>query len=476
MGSLSAALLSASNSLDVLEQAIAVTQSNVSNASAPGYVTQTPLVSSSPLIPSEDVWGGVRSDGTQSARDQFAERSVWTANTDSGTASAQSKILQDIQSQFNVSGRSGIPGALSSLYAAFSAWSTTPSDPTAQQQVLNDAATVAEAFNNAATAISGIRSQTDQQIGSVVTQVNQIASQIAGLNSQIRSDPQDAGTDAQLYNSLEQMSNLIPIQVHIESDGTATVLAGGQVPVVIGETAESLSTGAASNAGQPNPTATPDVEILTQTGQDITGLITGGQLGGLLQVRNQTIPSLLGDGAQQGSLNQLAQAFADRVNTLLSSGQTSSGQPGTSLFAYTAGSATTVASSLAVNPAITASNLAAASVGPPAVANGVASELAQFANPQNAADTIGGTSFSEFYSGIASDLGSQASAASNAAQVQTQALAQAQSIRSQISGVSLNQQAAMLLEYQQAYQASAQVISVVNSTTQYLMSTMQQIE
>lgn len=483
MGSLSAALGSAANAMDVLEEAIAVTQSNVSNASSPGYVTQTLQIGSSSFSPTQDVWGGIRSEGEQSARDQFAEQTVWTANSQAGSSTQQSSMLQDLEGQLNVSGTSGIPGALSSLYSAFSAWSTTPSDSTTQQQVITSAQDLAQAFNQTDSNIASIRTQTDQQIGTTVTQVNQLASQIASINDQIRNgDSQDAGTQANLYNSLEQLSNLVPIQVQIESDGTATVLAAGQVPLVIGQTAETLSTGPGSTAGQANPGATPDTEITSSTGQDVTALITGGQLGGLLQFRNQTIPSLIGDGTQQGSLNQLAQSFADRVNTLLTSGQTSTGAAGVALFSYSANSATTVAGTLSVTSGITGSQLAASTVGQPgppavsAVANGIASELAQFSDPQNSSDTVGGISFSDYYANIATGIGDQASSASTAQQTQSQVLAQAQSMRSQISGVSLNQQAAQLLQYQDAYQAAAQVIQVVNSTTQYLMQVMQQVQ
>ena len=57
-----------------------------------------------------------------------------------------------------------------------------------------------------------------------------------------------------------------------------------------------------------------------------------------------------------------------------------------------------------------------------------------------------------------------------------QVVAQAQNMRAQISGVSLNQQAAQLLQFQDAYQAAAHVISVIDSTTQYFMAAMQQVQ
>ncbi len=85
------------------------------------------------------------------------------------------------------------------------------------------------------------------------------------------------------------------------------------------------------------------------------------------------MPAILGDGQQQGSLNQLAQTVADRVNTLLTGGQVSAGPPavsGVPLFTYNAATPTGIASSLSVSSTITGSQLAAISPGPPSVANG----------------------------------------------------------------------------------------------------------
>ncbi len=476
MGSLFAALGTASNALDVLEKAIGVTQNNVSNASTPGYVTQTLQLSASPFAPTENLWGGVEANGVQSSRDPYAEQAVWNANEQAGAASAESSSLSLLQNQFDVSGKTGIPRALSALYSAFSAWSSNPTDASAEQQVLTAAQGLAQSFNQAASSIAGIRAQTDQSTESTVTQVNQLAGQIASINAQIRSvGPGDAGTAAQLYSSLEQLSNLVPIQVQNESDGTVTVLMDGQVPLVIGGTQQALQVSFSNPPNAVNPNAAPDAQILSSGGQDVTALVTQGQLGGLLQVRNTTIPSLIGDGQQQGSLNQLAQAVADRVNGLLTAGQTASGTTGIPLFAYSSGSPTTIGGSLAVTN-ILASQLAAVDPGPPAIANGIASNLAQLANPQNAADMINGRSYTDYYGGIATNIGNQASSASSAQQLQSQLLTQAQNMRAQISGVSLNQQAALLLQFQEAYQASAQVISVINSTNQYLMQTMQQVQ
>jgi flagellar hook-associated protein 1 len=476
MGTVFSALGTAGNALDVLQQAIGVVQNNVANASTPGYVTQTLNLVARPFDASQHVWGGVIAGSIQSARSIFAEQSVWSANTQAGLATQQSASLSALENNFDVSGNSGITAGISGLSSAFSAWSANPTDATARQQVLTAAQTISQAFNQTYTNVQQLRSQTDQQLSSTVTQVNQLAGQIAAINGEIRQGGQnDAGLQTQLYNTLEDLSNLAPIQVQTQSDGTATVLLGGQAPLVIGQTANTLQVSYAAPAGAAYPGAAPDATLLSSSGQDVTQLAAGGQLGGLLQFRNQTLPSVLGDPSQQGSLNQLAQGLADSVNQLLTGGQVSAGPPpvsGMPLFTYTAGSPTAVASTLTVNPAIGAANLAAIDPATGA-ANGIANTLATLSTSQNPAYQINGLSYTDFYSTIASGIGTQASSASSAQMTQNQVLTQAQNVRAQVSGVSLNDQAATLLEYQESYQASAQVISTINLLTQSLLTMFQ---
>ena len=263
------------------------------------------------------------------------------------------------------------------------------------------------------------------------------------------------GLQAQLYNNLEQLSNLVNFSARTETDGSVTVLMNGQVPLVLGITQTSLSASSVNLSGA-GSSAAPGQQILTDSGQDVTSQIEGGQLGGLLQITNTVLPSIVGDSNQQGSLNQLAQGIADRINTLLTSGQTSSGAAGVPLFSYNAASPTSIAATLAVSPGVSASQLAPVDPGPPSVANGIADGLSQLQNPTKPADMLNGMSYTDFYSSIASNIGMLQSSAAQSEQTQTQVLTQAQSARSQLSGVSLNEQAAQLLQFQNAYQASAQ--------------------
>jgi flagellar hook-associated protein 1 FlgK len=471
MGSITSALLNASGAMDAMEKAMGVIQNNVVNAGTPGYVSQTLTLKASSFDPAQQLWGGVEAGTVLNSRSQYAEANVWNQNSALGSATQQASSLSALQNIFSISGDGGIPAALSSLYSAFSAWSNNPSDTTAQQQVLSAAQGAAQAFNQAATGTQQLEQQTDTQIQTSVAQINNLSAQIATYNGEIRTGgATDGGLQAQVYSTLESLSGLANVQVHQESDGTFTVLLDGQSPLVIGTTAQPLAVQYPSAPNSAYPGAAPSAHIVATDGSDITQQVTAGQLGGLLQFRNGDIPSVLGDESQQGSLNQLAQTIADRVNQLLQSGQTSSGASGTPLFSYSAGSPTNVAGSLALAANIIGTQLAPVDPGPPAAANGIAAKLAGLSSPTAAADMINGESYTEFYAGIATHIGSSAASASAAQSTSSDLLAQAQNLRAQVSGVSLNDQAALLTQYQRCYEAAASMIQAINTTTQYLMN------
>jgi flagellar hook-associated protein 1 FlgK len=204
-------------------------------------------------------------------------------------------------------------------------------------------------------------------------------------------------------------------------------------------------------------------------GTDITADTTSGQLGSLLNLANVVLPGYLGDSSQPGSLNTLAQSFADNVNSLLTNGYQSDGPPpvpGVPLFTYNTSNPTDVAQSLEVSQGITPDQLAAISPGPPEVSNGVALALSQLADPTAAADQIGGLSYTQYYASMAANAGTLLDNANNQLQTQQSAVAQAQNLRQQMSGVSLDDEATVLIQFQQAYEATSKLITVLDQLTE----------
>jgi flagellar hook-associated protein 1 len=470
---------STANTLNAYDQVLAVTENNVANADTPGYASQSLQLEADPFeLPALD--GGVSAGTIQSSRDEYAEQSYRNQNTGLGLQQQLETSLTSLQSIFDISGDTGIDSALNTFFSDASAWAQDPTSDEAQQQVISDAGTVAQAFQQASTSLQQLTQQTESQTQSVVQQVNQLVGQIQTYNQEIQNsgDPTvDAGLDANVHAALDSLSSLVSFTTTQNSDGTTNILLNGNTPLLIGSQQYSLSVSAIS---QPSPPATyeaapPTMQLLASDGTDITAQTTGGQLGALLQMSNTILPSIQGGPNQAGELNTLAQNFADTVNNLLTSGNISNGPPaqaGIALFTYTStnpdGSSnpTLVASSLAVNPDITSGQLAAISPGPPEVSNGVALAIAQLASPTTSTGEIDGASYSEYYGNIAADVGDQLQQATNGVQAQQSLVNQAQNQLQQISGVNTNQQAIIAVQFQQAYEANSQFLTILDQLTE----------
>jgi flagellar hook-associated protein 1 len=153
-----------------------------------------------------------------------------------GLYTAQAQATGTVQSFFDVTGTGGVPTALNNLLSAFSAWSASPTDSTAEQTVLSSAQSLAGSINGLANSLSSTSQQLDTQISSTVSQINSIAAQIQQYNQQeLKSPTPDPGSRGQFVRRPRQ-----PVAAHQfqppsnRSDGTITVMLGGGDPLVIG--------------------------------------------------------------------------------------------------------------------------------------------------------------------------------------------------------------------------------------------------
>jgi flagellar hook-associated protein 1 FlgK len=470
MGSLFANLNISANALAAFQRSLEVAQNNVSNASTAGYARQLPTLTALPFQVQSGLLGGVLPGLPQSTRDEFLEQGVRYQTGLLGNFQAQAQSLSGVEPIFDVTGQSGILAALNNLFQSFSNWSASPDSAAARQDVLAKAQDLGASFQQTMSVLSSVTDSIDSKIHSTVDQVNALAAQVVDYNLRQSQGPTDAGLDAHLHDTLETLSSLAGITARFEGDGNVTLLLGGQTPLVIGQHQYLLSAANFNTGTVVNTNATPTAHILDADGQDATPHVTSGTLAGLLAVRNTVLPGLQGDSQQAGSINLVAKKVADRVNQLLASGLTPGGLPGPALFTYDASSAVSAARSLTINPNITGTTLAGLDPGPPQVANGIALALSALGQSKAAVDTINGQAIQDFLNGQTQILGQQSASAAANQKVAQQAVTQAQALRTQVSGVSLDEEAVRVMELQRGYQSMSKMISVINGLADTLMN------
>lgn len=471
MGSLFANLNSSANALAAFERSLEVAQNNVSNASTSGYAKQLPTLNALPFELQSGLLGGVQAGAPQSTRDEFLEQGVRYQSGLLGNFRAQAQSLSGIEPIFDVTGQSGILASLNSLFQSFSNWSTNPDSAAARQDVLAKAQDLGASFQQTMSVLSNVTDSIDNKIGSTIDQINALAAQVADYNvHRALGGGTDAGLDAHLHDTLETLSSSAGVTARFESDGSVTLLLGGQTPLVIGPRQYLLKASNFDTGVPVNPSARPTAHILDADGQDVTSHVSSGTLAGLLVVRNTVLPGLQGDSQQAGAINLIAQKVADRVNQLLGSGLTPGGQAGVALFSYDGSSAVKTARTLTINPNITTDTLAALAPGPPQVANGIVLALAGLGQSKAGTDTINGQSIQDFLNGQTQILGQQSATAAANQNVAQQAVTQARALRTQVSGVSLDEEAVRVMELQRGYQSMSKMISVINGLADTLMN------
>lgn len=446
-------LLNSSQAMQVYEQEFATIQNNIANQDTPDYADQNQTLVADSFNPSEQEWGGLSAGPMLSSRSPYLEQVVRTQTTLLGSAQQEASDLAPLQSIFDLTSATGVSGSLNSFFNSFSSLSVSPNDTETRQNVLTQAQTLATAFNQAATGITSVSNDVQQETGDSVATINQISGDLASINQSYAASPSgstDAGLDAQVNSDLENLSQVANFTVVPTTGGQFNVYLGGQTPIVMGD--QALNVSANFSTG---PTIIQDSQ-----GNDITSQITGGQLGAQIQESNTTLPGYM------DSLNTQAQTLADTVNTALSQGVDQNGNPPVNnLFTYDTGA--DAAYTLAVTPGFTTDQIAAALPTAPG-GNGNALAVAQLAT----APEINGFTFTQAFGNLGQQVGTDISTATSNQTEQQNLVTQAQAQRTAVSGVSLDAEAAKLLQFQQSYEAVAKVVSTLNSLTDALMNMM----
>ena len=444
MGNLFTSLLNSAGSMRVFERSLNVIQNNVANASTPGYAEQELTLIAMPFQPALGLAGGVDAGDIFSARSSYAEDAVRQQQQGYGKFSQKAADLAKLEPVFSITEKSGIPGAISSFFQAVSSLAVAPNDSAARQVVIDRAADLARSFNQTGTSLVTAQQGAGRELRSVVDRINSLGATIREINVQRRENfeaNKDAGLDAQLHTALEDLSELVNFTTLNQPDGSVTVLLGRQTPLVMGDKLHPLQVDLAST--------TP--KVLSDSGKDVTGQFSEGRIGSLIDVTTRLLPAYTMD------LNTLAASVADTVNATLKAGVDSTGStPTVDLFSYDpANPATTIAAT-----ALTPGQFAAALPGAPG-GNGNALRLAALSG----AKTLNGYTSTEFYGKLAGRVGRELADARSNESVQQLLVAQARSSRADISSVSLDEEAARLVEFQRSYQAAAKMFSVLDEMT-----------
>jgi flagellar hook-associated protein 1 len=452
MGTLTSLLDIAREALLADQVALNVTASNVANQNTAGYTNEVVSFQSTDAVTlSGSTYGSGVTASAVSQRDRVLEQRVQQQTQTQAQSGALESALQQVQNIFGLSSTSTSASStqlgtdINSFFSSLSALTSKPSDTATRQSVLSAANTLAGDFNSTANQLAQISSSLNQQVVGDVNQVNSLTATVASLNAQIASiSPNaDAGTlEDQRQLAIAQLSQLVGLdQISTPQNGITLTTSSGAVLVSGNESFAVSTTQVGGNtdvlAGDPP--------------QNVTSNLTGGDLGGVLQARDTELP------AYSSALDSLAYGIGTQVNQQNELGVDSSGNPGQAIFTLPA-SQVGAAASIQVLPTDPGA-IAAATSGEGSAANDNATALANLST----ANVVGSQTASGFLASFLGQIGSDTAGATTNNTAQQATLTQLTTQRDSLSGVSLDEEASNLTQYQRSYQAASQVFNIVDA-------------
>jgi len=320
MPGLNTSLLTAMHALMAQQGGMDVTSNNIANANTPGYTRQVPVFEEAPASQEGSLTygNGVELVRFQSVRDELLDFRVQQETSQNSGADAQTNATQQIQPLLTTTG-TDIGSQFSAFFASISQLSTDPANLSLRTGVITAGQNLANSFHAAVSRLIQIQSGLDGSIVQDVGKINQLAQQIASLNTELislQAGGQDGGTvKDQQTELIRQLAELTDVST-IQTERGITVTTGNGTALVVGNQAFALQTSAGSNGYQ---------QVLSQ-GQDITASLSSGSLGGTLIVRDQMVPGIL------SQLDTLAHDFANAFNAAHAQGKDLAGNQGGDFF------------------------------------------------------------------------------------------------------------------------------------------------
>ena len=288
----------ATSGMSAAQAAIDTISNNVSNASTPGYTRQQINFSANAA---GKTLNGVTFSAPERVASQFLENSVFNRSSQAGYDDTNNTYLGQLQSLLGApDSKSGLGASLNRVQAA--AISLTA--PGAGQQATTAfVATVEDSLRTLQQTdadVKQLRLDAESEIAGKVPQINQLLAQIHGLNQQLGSVSAGLRSNADIDQrglAIKKLSDLVSIATTDNPNGTVTITsASGNV--LLDQQLRELSYARSYDGGSEAfgaigiNFAAQSGQAATPTGETITSSAIGGQLGGLLNIRDTELPTV----------------------------------------------------------------------------------------------------------------------------------------------------------------------------------------
>lgn len=442
--------------------AIATTGHNITNVNTEGYSRQrVGFEAKTPQKYHNKAYIGTGVDVGRIDRvnDQYLEKQIRNSGRELAHLEEKEFLLRHVEDVFNELDGEGLNRLVANFFNDFRKLSNEPESHALRESVRESTQALTADFKRMRHEVEGIQTHIDARLAGYVGEVNSLTANLKELNDKIRVMEATGGPANDLRDkrdlAIKKLATHFDIQSFEDEHGNAVVNLRGVGPLVGAANAESFSVEKSAADGRGKPEGALSLKTTASASPDVTHQIKSGKIGALLELRDKTIGLVL------DRLDEMARTLVDNVNAIHRQGYTKDGRTGVNYFQPLEGGPR-AAQFIALSDDIRGSaNSIATAAGPDSPGdNRIAIAISGI---QNLKLMEGGrASLDDYYNSIMSDVGILSARTKDAIGQQKNVQQQLGKIREQISGVSLDEETANLLQYQHTFDASAKVIQVAD--------------
>ncbi|PIC70973.1 flagellar hook-associated protein FlgK [Sporosarcina sp. P16b] len=491
------------------QSALYTTGHNIGNANTPGYSRQRVNMQATSGFPGVGLNAGtvpgflgtgVEAGSIQRIRDSFVDHQFRSESTKLGYWESRTNAIAQMEDAIGEPSEYGLQQSMSDFWQSLQTLATSPENGGARAVVVERGVAVADSFNYIHKSVSEIKGNLGDQIDFSTNDINSLLTQIGELNKQIANVEPNGYLPNDLYDTrdglLDKLSSYVPIETSYEkSGGRALAIAEGTVTIKIKTTTTAAITvvkGGESSKISINTSGTgkfPDaIDDFHISGKpavndpdkvialEIDNMPKTGELRSLVDSYGYNTPSGVKGlyPEMMAKLDEMANAFAKAFNTVHEGGTDLKGDKGVPFFVNADSEGKFTASTIAVDDAFRKDpNKLAAST------STTGAEVGNGQNAKNLGDVffdkevgLDGSSVQGFYAQVIGQLGVEGQQAIKMTESSGVLLLAVSNRRDSISSVSLDEEMTDMIRFQQAYNASARMITVMDEALDKIINGM----
>ncbi len=442
------------SALFAAQAGMATTGHNIANANTQGYSRQSVTFSARrpDILPYGALGRGVEISGVRRIQDDFLTNNLRVQKARLESYSAVDSALYEVEAILGSVDNDHLGDALNNFFNSWNALAQPPINSTLKQDVVSSAISLVQDFHSINDSLDDPEANIETNIQSEIENLNGLLDGVANMNEQIMS----AESNGEAANDLRdrrdllitQISEIAEVSVHEREDGTKDVILAGRTMVARDTVTHFQSDYTQTSSGY-------RMTIVTQ-GHRQEIQLSPGKLEGLMTSRDTHIADV------RDRLDALAQNLVEQVNELHTQGRTTTSS-GVAFFSGNSMHTIEVNPALELDPTMVATGTTSAE-GDNTIALAI-SDLANVGLGGNNALSVG-----DEYRALLTVVASKRSSYEFQVESQQNVVSTLETKMASISGVSLDEEGANMIKFQNSYNAAARIISTVQEMYDTLMS------